>query len=121
MTSARQRSQFAEESAVQHAHTTLSLDRFDNETRGILTIQDGVQLLQVPLRDRNPPRKRPEWRAIRWPICRCKRGEQSPVKRTAQGNDLVLGGTTSLSSCPPTNELEGPLVRLSTGVAEEHL
>ena len=78
-----------------------------------------VQLLQVTFEDRDAGRERAERQPVRRTVRGRQRSEEPPVERAAQGDDLVLG--LALRACPAARELERTFVRLSAGVAEEHL
>src|SRR4051812_14399591 len=102
---------------VDDANATLSLDGFDDQCSDRILVQRGVELLEIPLEDRDARGERPEGKSIARPVGRGERAEQPSVEGAAQCDDLVL----RLAQCarPAARELERALVRLCAGVAEE--
>ena len=77
-----------------------------------------MELVELPFRNRHAARQGTERRTIRWAIGRRQGGEQATVKRPSQRDDLVLCRTANRAR-PSPHALEGTLVRLCAGVAEE--
>ena len=115
----RELAECAEKRRVEHAHASLALHRLDDHRRNSIRIHHPRQLANIPFSDRDSAGERTKGRAILWPVRRGERGEESAVKATAQGNDLVLAVTAG-STTPSPREFERTLIGLGARVAQEH-